>query len=178
MPHVQLVEESLDLLVVSEYKYRFKKMIIQMELLDLLRSLPVCMGLGVKGDVHEIEQFYAELSGINLEMAGFIDLSALALVAGYQMNARGMTPMGVQVLGAILNKCVSIADNKWGYKWGDIPRSLQVHGLGDLKFGHITFIVLTGILLRDLYPDLEGVKVHETDARAGLLRSQMIFSLR
>ena len=40
-------------------------------------------------------------------MAGFIDLSALALLAGYQMNARGMTPMGVQVLGAILNKCVS-----------------------------------------------------------------------
>ena len=38
----------------------------------------MCVGLGVKGDVHEIEQFYMEVSGINLEMAGFIDLSALA----------------------------------------------------------------------------------------------------
>ena len=44
---------SLDLKVVSEYKYPFEKMIIQ---------------------------------------------------------------MGVQVLGAIINKCVSTADNKWGYK--------------------------------------------------------------
>ena len=61
---------------------------IQTELLDLLRQLPVCVGQGVKGDVHEIEQFYTEVSGINLEMSGFIDLSTLALIAGYQMNAR------------------------------------------------------------------------------------------
>ena len=91
-------------------------MCIQTELLDLFRNLPVCVGLGVKGEVLKIEQFYSEVSGINLEMAGFIDLSALALVAGYQMNMRAMTPMGVQVLRAILNKCVSTADNKWGYK--------------------------------------------------------------
>ena len=58
----------------------------------------MCIGLGVKGDVHEVEQFYSKVPGINLEMTGFIDLSALALVAGYQMNLRGMTPMGVQVL--------------------------------------------------------------------------------
>ena len=31
-------------------------------------------------------------------MARFIDLSALALVVGYQMHFRGMTPMGVLVL--------------------------------------------------------------------------------
>ena len=76
----------------------------------------MCVGLGVKGDILEIEQFYFEVFGINLEMVGFINLSALALVAGYQMNARGMTPMGVQVLGTIFNKCVSTSDNKWGYK--------------------------------------------------------------
>ena len=48
---------SLDLEVVSEYRYRFKKMRIQTELLDLLRDLPLCVGLGEKGDIHEIEQF-------------------------------------------------------------------------------------------------------------------------
>ena len=66
-------------------------MTIQPELLELLQNLPVCVGLGVKGDVHEVEQFYSKVSRANLEMAGFIDLSALALLAGYQMNARGMT---------------------------------------------------------------------------------------
>ena len=72
---------SLDLEVVSKYYYRFKRMTIQPELLDLLQNLPICLGLGVKGDVHEVEQLYSEVSGTNLEMAGFIDLSALALLA-------------------------------------------------------------------------------------------------
>ena len=79
-----------------------------------------------------------------------------------------------------------------------------MYGLGDLKFGHLTYIVLTGILLRDLYPDpdvdskflnadqligvewfyewiiksLEGVEVQENTARARLTRLQMICSLR
>ena len=39
---------SLELEVISVYKYRFKKMIIHTKLLDLLRSLPACVGLGVK----------------------------------------------------------------------------------------------------------------------------------
>ena len=67
---------------------------IQTELLKL-RALPVCVGLGVKGDVHNIEQFYSRVFGINLEIAGFIDLSALALVASYQMNVRGMTTVSL-----------------------------------------------------------------------------------
>ena len=45
----------LDLEVISEYRYRFKKMHIQAELLDLLQDLPFCVGLGVKGDVYKIE---------------------------------------------------------------------------------------------------------------------------
>ena len=77
--------------------------------------------------------------------------------------------MGVQLLGTILNKCVSTADNKWGYKWQDIRGALQVYGLGDLKFSHLTYIVLTGILLRDLYPDPDVVcKFLSTDQWRGV----------
>ena len=76
--------------------------------------------------------------------------------------------------------------------------------LGDLKFGHLTFIMIMGILVRDLFPDpdivcqflnenqwqwvtwfyewilksLEGVEVKEQDPRDALTRSQMICSLR
>ena len=65
--------------------------------------------------------------------------------------------MGVQVLGAVLNKCVRTGDNKWGYRWSDIPKSLQVYGMGNLKFGHLTFIMFMGILVRDLFLDPDVV---------------------
>ena len=79
-----------------------------------------------------------------------------------------------------------------------------MYGLGDLKFGHLTFIVLTGILVRDLFPDpdvvcqflsgnqrhaitwfyewilkpIEGVEVQEDDARRAVTRYQMICAVR
>ena len=88
-------------------------------------------------------------------MLGFIDLSSLAIAAGYKLRAKNMTAMGVQVMGTILNKCVSTGDDQWGQIWSHIPAALQVYALGDIKFGFITYNVLAGILIRDLFPDPE-----------------------
>ena len=101
---------SLDLEVISEYRYRFKKMRIQTELLDLLRDIPVCVGHGFKGDVHEIEQFYTEVSGKNLEMSGFIDLSALALIQT-QKGIVDPTPVAENLLDMSLDEILS--DVEW-----------------------------------------------------------------
>ena len=68
-----------------------------------------------------IEEFYSILSGKNIELNGFIDLSAMAAAAGYTFRARNMTAMGVQVLGTVLNKTVSTGDNLWGVPWNELP---------------------------------------------------------
>ena len=75
--------------------------------MEVLRDLPVCTGVGVRRDVVGIDEFYSILSGENVELNGFIDLSAMAAAAGYKFRARNMTSMGVQVLGTVLNKPVS-----------------------------------------------------------------------
>ena len=67
-----------------------------------------------------------------------------------------MTCMGVQH-GTILNKCVLTRDGMWGRKWRYIPASLQVYGIGDIKFGYMAMVVLMGILLRDIFPDPDAV---------------------
>ena len=75
-----------------------------------------------------------------MELAnGFIDLASMAVAAGYKFHTKNMTAMGVQILGTLLNKTVSTGDDLWGLPGVEIPASLQVYGLGDLKFG---FIVL------------------------------------
>jgi len=38
---------------------------------------------------------------------GFIDLTSLAILAGYKFQSRNMTAMGVQVISTLLNKNVS-----------------------------------------------------------------------
>ena len=85
-----------------------------------------------------------------------------------------------------------------------IPRSLQCYALGDIKFGFITYNVLAGILLRDLFPDpdvlckylnctqetavgwflefllfsLEGIEYHQGDEEIAQTREEMIQTLR
>ena len=137
--------------------YLIKKQSVDKEVIDLIKSIPVCTGLGVRSDVEDIEQFYSRLCGSEVKMKGFIGLETLAVVAGYQLQSMTMTTMGIQVIGTILNKCVSTGDQKWGLKWNLIPDALKIYALGDIKFGHIAFQVLAGIILRDMFPDPEIV---------------------
>ena len=59
-----------------------------------------------------------------------------------------MTPMGVNVVGHTLNKCVSTGDGKWAWRWEELPDCL-----GDLRFGFMTYNILTAVLIRDVFPD-------------------------
>ena len=186
-------------------KYILERMSVQPGILDLLRDLPVSAGLGVRRDIRGVQEFYLLISRVEVNMGGgFIDLTSLAIVAGYKFHSKNMTTMGVQILGTLLNKNVSTGDNLWGLRWSEIPAALRCYALGDIKFGFITYNVLVGLLLRDLFPDpdmlcrylisdqltavnwflewvvisLEGVEFHQIAEENARIRGEMISSLR
>ena len=149
---------SLNLEHDDRYRYIVKKMEVQSEILDLIRDLPVAAGLAIRRDLQGVEEFYSLISGEELVFGnGFVDLTTLAILAGYKLQARNMTAMGVQVMGTLLNKTVSTGDETWGLRWKYIPKCLQCYALGDIKFGFITYSVLAGLLLRDVFPDPDMV---------------------
>ena len=149
--------------------YLISRITVQPRLLEVLKDLPVCTGVGVRRDVVGIEEFYSILSGETVELNGFLDLSAMAAAAGYKLRARNMTAMGVQILGTVLNKTVSTGDDSWGIPWNELPRSLQVYGIGDIRFGFICYNVLAGIIARDLFPEPEIVcKILKTEQRGAI----------
>ena len=80
---------------------------VQPRLLEVLRDLPAYTGVEVRRDVVGIEEFYTLLSGEDVELNGFVDLSAMLATVGFKLRARNMTALGVQVLGTVLNKTVS-----------------------------------------------------------------------
>ena len=196
---------SLDLERDERFRYIVRRMKVQPEILDLLRDLPVAAGLAVRRDLQGIEEFYSLISGeeVSLER-GCLDLTTLAILAGYKFHSKNMTAMGVQVMGTLLNKTVSTGDNLWGLRWSRIPDALKCYALGDIKFGFVTYNVLAGLLLRDVFPDpdvvcrflecnqvtavnwflefvlqtLEGVSYHQTTEDLALTREEMIRSLR
>ena len=89
------------------------------------------------------------ISGEDVELNRFLDLSAVAEAAGFQLRARNMTALGVQVLGTVLNKNVSTGDDLWSKPWTELPPSLQVYGIGDIWLGYIFYSVLAGTIMKD-----------------------------
>ena len=196
---------SIKLARNSKGEYLLHRLQVQDEAVKLLEALPVCTGLGIRGDVTDIEFYYSLLSGRTVSLQGFIDLAALAIVSGYNLMGKSMTPMGVQVIGHTLNKCSSTGDGKWAYGWNELPESLQVYGIADILFGHMCYSILATILLRDVFPDpeitckffnvpdqwfavawiqeliawsLDGVEIHNVDFDRAVTREEMILSLR
>ena len=167
-------------------------------LLEVLRDLPTCTGVGVFRDVVGIEEFYTLISEENVELKGFVGLSAMSAAAGFKLRARNMTALGVQVVGKVLNNTVSTGDDLWG-----LP-SLQVYGIEDIRFCYICYSILAGIILRDLFPEpdivcrslkteqrgavscvlewilksLEGVELHQDADKKFSSQAELLFALR
>ena len=129
----------------------------QPRFLQVLRDLPVCAGVGVRRDVVGIEDFYSTISGEAVKLNRFLDISGMAAAAGFKLRARNMTALGAQVVGTVLNKNVSMGDDLWGLLWAELPPSLQVYGIEDIRFRYIFLSVLAGIMMRDLFPEPEIV---------------------
>ena len=149
---------SLDMHRNRDGVYFLEQMRVQQGILELLHNFPVSAGLGIRRDVRGIEEFYSLLADEPVELSnGFLDLASLSIAVRYKFHARNMTALGAQVIGTLLNKTVSTGDDMWGLSWSEIPESLCIYGIGDIRFGFMTYIMLAVILLRDLFPDSEIV---------------------
>ena len=137
--------------------HMIKKFKVQPEILELIRALPLVTGVGIKNDVTIIENHYSLYAGEKVEMAGFLELGSILVLAGWRAINANMPVIHALVAGTVLNKISSCGDGTWGLPWDKISPSLQVYCIGDVKHGHIVYNTIISIFLRDLFPDPEAV---------------------
>ena len=142
------------------------------------------------------------LSGEFVELNGFVNLALMSAAAGYKLLARNMTALGVPVIRTVFNKTVSTGDDLWGLLWAELPPSLQVYGIGDIRFVYIFYSA--GIIQRDLFSEsdivcktlkteqcgaaswilewilksLEGVELHQYADEKSSSRADLLSTLR
>ena len=133
--------------------YIYRPCRLPSSIVDLLNNLPPAFGLGIKEDIKIITNVYSYLSNEQVSMKPFIDLECLAVLAGWRLEATNMAVMSMVTLGSAMNKVVSRGGGKWGIEYRLLPQSLQAYAIADLKFGHMTYNVLLGCLLREMFPD-------------------------
>ena len=141
----------------SKKVHMIPKFKVQPEVLELIRKLPVVTGVGIKNDVKLIEEHYSIISGEPVNMASFIELGSLLVLAGWRAINANMPIINAIIVGTIINKMSSCGDGLWGHQWDQLDNGLQVYALMDIKHGYIVYNIVMAALMRDLFPDPEGV---------------------
>lgn len=68
-----------------------------------------------------------------------------------------MPSLNTITTGSELNKVVSCVDESWGKPWEEISSSLRMYAIGDIKHGWITYLVVVGCLLWNLFLDPDSI---------------------
>ena len=144
---------SIPVIPVRGAQYEVADVRFPSSLVRFLRELPIMVGVGIRLDVVELVELIRKTSDVNFSMKGWVDLSTLAVLAGWNFPRFNMQVLSVQVLGGVMNKSVSRGDGEWGKCWDDIDDALKVYCLADVKFGFMTAHVLATIFLWDVFPD-------------------------
>ena len=124
-------------------------------IVEFLEELPKVTGANIEDDVKMVENIIQSWNGRgDFQMKGCVNLSALAVLAGWSLQRWDMTILSTQLLGGVLNTIVSDGDQRWGRHFnGNTPASLRAYCIGKVKFGHQAMTVLLRVLLLDLFPD-------------------------
>jgi len=127
---------------------------IQKELAEFMQNLPTATGCAVRNDIPSWEGYMKTLGYKDFKMKnGWIEIYALAFLAGFHARHASMFNFNLQVLGGILPKNNSIADHLWGVPVEDLPSEFKAYIIGDTRCSHHVYSVLFSILLNQTFPD-------------------------
>ena len=76
---------SLPFRRINNGEYIYERIIPQVELLEILRDLPVYSGVGARRDVTGKEEFCPSISGESVELNGFLDLSGICYIVRLEL---------------------------------------------------------------------------------------------
>ena len=131
---------------------------IQPKLAEFLKGLPTLVGFGVKHDVVDVQDYVRRLGCPEFEFKeGWVDIATLGVVAGFHSRRATMFNFNLQVLGGILSKNNSRADDKWALPLNELPDSLKIYAAGDTRSAFNCYIVLYAAIIRNFFPDPEVV---------------------
>ena len=194
---------SLDIIQING---RFRATVDQLQpaLLQLLHQLPPLTGPDIKLAVTQFEKVYSQIAGIKIRLPTFIELPALATLAGWAMNSTSFEAISMITTGTPLFSSIAPTNRAWAPRWQDMSGSIKILILAELKAAFLAYNTLLIALRQEAIPEpeiwcfltntlqrnvltwwadwvvavLRGVTVDHQAAAASTSREQLTFSLR
>ena len=127
-------------------------------LLERLSEFSVAVGAGVQDDLKDIKDTLWEMYSHPWSPPKALDIGSMMLVAGYEGNHTNMQTLAFQILGVIMNKRSSCADNRWAFGFMDLigmdfGQALIWYALSDVLTGFNMAAVMFNWIFWAVYPD-------------------------
>ena len=145
------MEESLD-------KPHYKCNIVEIDNTDweiIALSVGAWTGQNIIVDRNSVQDELYNLYGLTVKLPPALEIDALSVLAGWNFPKSDMFTTNLICNGGLLNKVVSYGDARWCLRLSELPESLLIYLIGDVRYGYITHQVLLNIIIRDLFPDPE-----------------------
>ena len=121
--------------------------------LKFLTNLPPLVGLEVMEDRRFVQQTMLDLFGVKVILPHCIEISSIAVALGWDLHCKDLFSMNLITLGSLVNKRVGFADGMWPQPFDELWTGYQLQCLAEIRFMNSGFIVLSSLLLRNIFPD-------------------------
>ena len=129
---------------------------VQPQLVTFLRTIPIAVGFGIERHLNDMESLIQTLGAPGFKFVNhWIDISSVAVVAGFHSKELTMFNINFQILGGILCKNNLNADGLWSLAWNELPDEFKLCAVANVRSICVSYIVLLSSLLRNLFPDPE-----------------------
>ena len=123
------------------------------EVLEQLWKDRMVVGAGIIADIKSLSEMLRKVYGLNVQMPVPVEMSALALAAGYRFPRVNLFFLQLILTGGVHNKLVSCSDNSWGYPWDELDKEFRLYLLADVRHGYECFTVLITLIINHMFPD-------------------------
>ena len=143
---------SFDMTAEGEFKFCTPAPIPQ-NLVDLLEGLPPSIGFYIAADIKILERTFQRFGFEEFTMHLHIDVSSLAVLAGWKLNDISMAALSLISLGVPVNELSANGDGLWGLRFEYLPTSLQLFLISQVKSAFLTYNVILSMLREEVIAD-------------------------
>ena len=126
---------------------------MQPSLVSLFETLPTMAGIELSNDIMQAVKYMDLVYGKKISFPDILDLATLAKAAGWNTSVCDRFHLWMYFFGDYFNEFGMLLDGHWAQEWKNLckPFRLVLLGLSQLLFS--LFTVISGTLVRDLFPD-------------------------
>ena len=124
---------------------------------SFLKTLPYLYGYESIHARDLIKDTLIDIYGVDVILPDCLETESLATAAGWKPDTVDLSNANLITMGGLLNLEIMGLDQLNCLEWVDLPDEFKIYFVGIVRFGYSNYIILMGLLMRNLFPDIDAL---------------------